>query len=136
MKQALEALNEVTGWTWTGPMRVMDEVEDAITALRTAIEEAEKQEPPVLIPASLADKQFERYYRQGYDAGLAAPVQEPVAWVDLLKQAEKVVRSKPLWKKYIDGTPLANDIAVWMATFAQEHTTHGLTTSPTQGETN
>jgi hypothetical protein len=45
MKQALEALNEVTGWTWTGPMRVMDEVEDAITALRQAIAEAEKQEP-------------------------------------------------------------------------------------------
>jgi hypothetical protein len=52
-----------------------------------------------------------------------APVQEPVAWVDLLKQAEEVVRSKSLWKKYIDGTPLANDIAVWMASFAQEHTT-------------
>jgi hypothetical protein len=46
-----------------------------------------------------------------------------VAWVDLLKQAEEVVRSKSLWKKYIDGTPLANDIAVWMASFAQEHTT-------------
>jgi hypothetical protein len=54
---------------------------------------------------------------------LAAPVQEPVVWFDLLKQAEEVVRSKPLWKKYIDGTPLANDIAVWMASFAQEHTT-------------
>jgi hypothetical protein len=48
---------------------------------------------------------------------------KPVAWVDLLKQAEEVVRSKSLWKKYIDGTPLANDIAVWMASFAQEHAT-------------
>lgn len=45
MKQALEALEEVTGWTWAGPMRVMDEVEDAIIALRQAIAEAEKQEP-------------------------------------------------------------------------------------------
>jgi hypothetical protein len=45
MKQALEALNEVTGWQWAGPMRVMDEVEDAITALHQAIEQAEKQEP-------------------------------------------------------------------------------------------
>ena len=44
-----------------------------------------------------------------------------MAWVDLLKQAEEVVRSKSLWKKYIDGTPLANDIAIWMASFAQEH---------------
>ena len=54
---------------------------------------------------------------------LEQPAQEPVAWVDLLKQAEEVVRSKSLWKKYIDGTPLANDIAVWMASFTQEHTT-------------
>jgi hypothetical protein len=52
-----------------------------------------------------------------------APVQEPVAWVDLLKQAEEVVRSQSLWKKYIDGTPLAIDIAVWMADFAQQYTT-------------
>jgi uncharacterized UPF0160 family protein len=52
-----------------------------------------------------------------------AQEQEPVAWVDLLKQAEEVVRSKSLWKKYIDGTPLANDIAVWMADFAQQYTT-------------
>jgi hypothetical protein len=37
------------------------------------------QEQPVLIPASLADKQFERYYRQGYDAGFAAQRQ----WVGL-----------------------------------------------------
>jgi hypothetical protein len=61
-----------------------------------------------------------------------APVQEPVAWVDLLKQAEEVVRSKSLWKKYIDGTPLANDIAVWMASFAQEHTTLPAQPAPVQ----
>ncbi len=39
------------------------------------------QEQPVLIPASLADKQFERYYRQGYDAGFAA--QRQSEWVGL-----------------------------------------------------
>jgi hypothetical protein len=44
MKQALDALNEVTGWTWAGPMRVMDEVEDAITTLNQAIAEAGKQD--------------------------------------------------------------------------------------------
>ena len=60
---------------------------------------------------------------EAIEQALAAPVQEPVVWFDLLKQAEEVVRSKPLWKKYIDGTPLANDIAVWMASFAQEHIT-------------
>jgi hypothetical protein len=58
-----------------------------------------------------------------HDCDQCKAVQEPVAWTDLLKQAEEVVRSKSLWKKYIDGTPLANDIAVWMASFAQEHTT-------------
>ena len=36
-RQALEALNEVTGWQWAGPMRVMDEVGDAIAALREAL---------------------------------------------------------------------------------------------------
>jgi hypothetical protein len=58
-----------------------------------------------------------------HDCDKCKAVQEPVAWGDLLKKAEEVVRSKPLWKKYIDGTPLANDIAVWMASFAQAHTT-------------
>ena len=48
---------------------------------RTA-QPAPVQEPSVLIPASLAEKQFERYYRQGYDAGFAAqPEQEPVTKV-------------------------------------------------------
>ena len=43
-EMALEALNEVTGWQWSGPMRVMDEVEDAIQALRQALAQPE-QEP-------------------------------------------------------------------------------------------
>jgi len=46
---------------------------------------------------------------------------EPVAWPALLKAAQEIVESKPTWKHFIDGTPLANDIAVWMADFAQEH---------------
>ena len=49
--------------------------------------------------------------------------QEPVAWVDLLKDAQQIVESKFLWKRFIDGTPLANDIACWMADFAEQHTT-------------
>jgi hypothetical protein len=48
--------------------------------------------------------------------------QEPVAWVDLQKEAQQIVESKFLWKKFIDGTPLANDIACWMADFAQQYT--------------
>jgi hypothetical protein len=42
-EMALDALNEVTGWQWGGPMRVMDEVEDAIQALRQALAQQGKE---------------------------------------------------------------------------------------------
>ena len=45
----------------------------------------------------------------------AAPVK---GWVELSKEAQQIVESSPLWKRFIDGTPLANDIAVWMVEFA------------------
>jgi hypothetical protein len=48
--------------------------------------------------------------------------QEPVAWITLQKEAQQIVESKVLWKKFIDGTPLVNDIACWMADFALQHT--------------
>lgn len=51
----------------------------------------------------------------------AAPQGEPVAFHELLREAEAEVRAKPVWKRYIDGTPLANDVPVWMAVFAQHH---------------
>jgi hypothetical protein len=54
---------------------------------------------------------------------LAQPEQEPVAWADIQKDAQQIVESKFLWKKFIDGTPLSNDIACWMADFAQQYTT-------------
>jgi hypothetical protein len=65
---------------------------DAITSLRQAIAEAEAEK------------------------------QEPVAWVDLLKAAEQIVKDKFLYKRFIDGTPLANDIPCWMADFVQQYT--------------
>lgn len=43
---------------------------------------------------------------------------EAVVWPDLLREAENIVRNKPIWKRFIDGTPLSNDIPVWMANFA------------------
>ena len=43
-EMALDALNEVTGWQWGGPMWVMDEVEDAIQALRTALAQPEQEQ--------------------------------------------------------------------------------------------
>jgi hypothetical protein len=47
---------------------------------------------------------------------------EPVAWVDLLKAAEQIVKDKFLYKRFIDSTPLANDIPCWMADFVQQYT--------------
>jgi hypothetical protein len=41
-------------------------------------------------------------------------------FVSLLGKAQQQVESSPLWKRFIDGTPLAYDIAVWMANFALE----------------
>lgn len=55
--------------------------------------------------------------------GAPQPEQEPVAWADLRKEAQQIVESKFLWKKFIDGTPLSNDIACWMAEFAQQYAT-------------
>jgi hypothetical protein len=46
--------------------------------------------------------------------------QEPVDFTSLLREAEEIVQGKPTWKRFIDGTPLSNDIAVWMAVFAQD----------------
>lgn len=38
--------------------------------------------------------------------------------VELLQRAHVIVKGSPLYRKFIDGTPLENDIAVWMADFA------------------
>ena len=41
-------------------------------------------------------------------------------YVSLLSEAQKRVRASVLFKRFIDGTPLSNDIAVWMADLAQD----------------
>ena len=114
LKLALEALTKtyIEGYNLPG-----EAIREAITAIKAALAQPDwKAEylKTVDLHCETLDELRE---------ALAQPTQEPVAWVDLLKQAEEVVRSKSLWKKYIDGTPLANDIAVWMASFAQEHAT-------------
>ncbi len=38
----------------------------------------------------------------------------------LMKEAQAIVEQKFVFPKFIDGTPLANDIAVWMAEFAAQ----------------
>lgn len=45
---------------------------------------------------------------------------EPMDFISLLHEAEEIVQEKPTWKRFIEGTPLENDIAVWMAVFAQD----------------
>lgn len=40
--------------------------------------------------------------------------------VELLQRAKTLVRESVLYRRFIDGTPLENDIAVWMAEFAGE----------------
>ena len=95
MKQALEALEYYDKPRDEYSARTAREQDTkAITSLRQAIAEAEKHEVS----------------------------QEPVAWVDLLKAAEQIVKDKFLYKRFIDGTPLANDIPCWMADFAKQYT--------------
>jgi len=115
MKQALEALEFAADKLDYRCEYTITALRAAIASYSTAIHATELREQ--------AEKSNIKQVIHLYDEPPAAPVQESVAWVDLLKQADEIVRSKPLWKKFIDGTPLANDIAVWMASFAQEHTT-------------
>jgi len=46
---------------------------------------------------------------------------EGVGLADFMREAQTIVESKFLWKRFIDGTPLSNDIGVWMAEFARDH---------------
>jgi hypothetical protein len=69
------------------------------------------------------DKRYEAFAKLVAAKAIAGlESQEPVEWVDLQKEAQQIVESKILWKRFIDGTPLANDIACWMADFALQHT--------------
>jgi hypothetical protein len=49
---------------------------------------------------------------------------KPVSWIDLLKEAKTVVGGKEFHRRFIAGTPLENDIAVWMADFALQQIQH------------
>ncbi len=50
-------------------------------------------------------------------------------YVQLLNEADGIVKSKCLYKRFIESTPLENDIAVWMADFAFERLESDLATS-------
>jgi hypothetical protein len=60
--------------------------------------------------------------REKYALALRSSRTPPAAkapdYITILHRAQKHVRESVLWKRFIDGTPLENDIAVWMADFA------------------
>jgi len=51
----------------------------------------------------------------------AVPSPQPFDYVAVLKDAKQIVNASVLYRRFIDGTPLENDIAVWMADFAAKH---------------
>ena len=109
MKQALEALKELVAQTEARLFAVkhdhvaLQNAREAITAIKQA---------------RALDKKAENARELGLDY---EPAQhEPMDFSSLLREAEEIVRQKPTWKRFIDGTPLSNDIAVWMTVFAQD----------------
>ena len=69
-----------------------------------------------------ADKRFYSAI-EALEEALKQKQGEHVEWDDLLKDAQQIVKDKFLYKRFIDGTPLSNDIPCWMADFAQQYTT-------------
>lgn len=51
-------------------------------------------------------------------ASVAAPQEPLFDYVTALNVAQSFVRGSLLYRRFIDGTPLENDIAVWMTDFA------------------
>ena len=98
-------------------------------ALKLALEALEVATTPLA-----KDRQEVLRARAAIREALAQPEQEPVVWTDLLKKADEIVRGKTVWKRFIDGTPLANDIAVWMADFVQQHTSQPAQRKPLTDE--
>ena len=104
MRQALEALNEVTGWQWAGPMRVMDEVEDAITALTAALEQPQEKyqygTPLLVAMTGKAQEALNKKAENARELGLDyEPVQqEPVAWVGEISEEAELMLEKPRFR--------------------------------------
>ncbi len=47
--------------------------------------------------------------------------------IEALKKADRFVKSQYLFKDFIDGTPLTNDISVWLADFYMQGYQEGKT---------
>lgn len=76
-------------------------------------------------PLSGAVKDMKRMYRalSALPGNSVKGVEEApkLSFVEALKEAKAIVAQYPMYREYIDGTPLQNDIAVWMAEFAVKH---------------
>ena len=129
-QQALEALEWADNAMYEGTP-IQANTQKAITALRAALaEQPAEQEPKRDLMWSTVAMQKRHDERIGRIVNTLEQIKqeqlteqpESLDWVSLNKAADEIVRSKPTWKQFIDGTPLANDIACWMADFALEHT--------------
>ena len=105
-----------------GPRYGIAAVESCADELEAAVQAVE--EPPRLA---------HQISQQEPDGTVVLTVEEPSVQpsyltVELLNRAKAIVNNSVLYRRFIDGTPLENDIAVWMADFAgamrHEHTEH------------
>ena len=115
LKLALEAFDSMIG-------RKPERVEQAITAIKAALAQPAQKDCGC---AECGKKEKDGWYLYCVECmsktALAQPAQhEVVDFALLFREAEKIVQYKPTWKRFIEGTPLANDIAVWMTVFAQD----------------
>lgn len=94
----------------------VDSVVQAIMRRATAASGQAVFVDPVILRDILAPLVAEAEKRER-EAGLREAAQR-LNYVEMLKRAKGIVRASPLWKRFIDGTPLSNDAAVWMVDFA------------------
>lgn len=92
-----------------------------VRRLRAALEQEQEQEPNNPGECSECHAPVGSVCSDADCPGKAAPlITKPTDFVSLLREADEIVRAKPTWRRFIDGTPLSNDIAVWMVVFAQD----------------
>jgi hypothetical protein len=93
--------------------------EQALDTLEHVQAHIGRYDPPVVTTIARAMQPTIDALRAALAAEQPQPEAQPV--VELMREADAIVRAKPTWKRYIDGTPLSNDIAVWMVDFARQH---------------
>jgi hypothetical protein len=122
LELALDALETELSIDWTNNDEFNASAEkmyEAIAAIKEALAQPEHDYERGFVDGM--QKQMQSSVDKAVNR-MAQPEQEPVAWADIQKEAQQIVESKFLWKQFIDRTPLANDIAVWMADFAKQYT--------------